>query len=78
MEEMEKIGEAILDKVRAEAENIIKEAEGKAAKEIEQAKKQQVAKLEEEKGKMLQEAKGGGSSNSGSGFGESPPGVIKG
>jgi vacuolar-type H+-ATPase subunit E/Vma4 len=57
MEEMEKIGEAILDKVRAEAENIIKEAEGKAAKEIEQAKRQQAAKLEEEKGKMLQEAK---------------------
>jgi len=57
MEGMEKIGEAILDKVRAEAENIIKEAEGKAAKEIEQAKKLQAAKLEEEKGKMLQEAK---------------------
>ena len=45
MKGMEKIGEAILDKVRAEAENIIKEAEGKAAKEIEQAKKQQAAKL---------------------------------
>jgi len=57
MKGMEKIGEAILDKVRAEAESIIKEAEGKAAKEIEQAKKQQAAKLEEEKGKMLQEAK---------------------
>jgi vacuolar-type H+-ATPase subunit E/Vma4 len=57
MEGMEKIGEAILDKVRAEAESIIKEAEGKAAKEIEQARKQQAAKLEEEKGKKLQEAK---------------------
>jgi len=57
MEGMEKIGEAILDKVRAEAENIIKEAESKAAKEIEQARKQQAAKLEEEKAKMLQEAK---------------------
>jgi len=57
MKGMEKIGEAILDKVRAEAENIIKEAEGKAAKEIEQAKRQQAAKLEKEKVKMLQEAK---------------------
>lgn len=57
MKEMEKIGEAILDKVKAEAENIIKEAESKAAKEVAQAKKQQAAKLEEEKGKMLQGAK---------------------
>ena len=57
MKEMEKIGEAILDKVRAEAENIIKEAKKKAEKEIEQAKRQQVAKLEEEKGKILQEAR---------------------
>lgn len=57
MKEMEKIGEAILDKVKAEAEDIIKEAESKAAKEVAQAKKQQAAKLEEEKGKMLQGAK---------------------
>jgi len=57
MKEMEKIGEAILDKVRAEAETIIKEAKDKAEKEIEQAKRQQVAKLEEEKGKILQEAR---------------------
>lgn len=57
MEGMEKIGEAILNKVRAEAENIIKEAENKAKKDIEQAKRQQVAKLEEEKGKILQEAR---------------------
>lgn len=57
MKEMEKIGEAILDKVKAEAESIIKEAESKAAKEVAQAKKQQAAKLEEEKGKMLQGAK---------------------
>lgn len=57
MKEMEKIGEAILDKVKTEADNIIKEAESKAAKEVAQAKKQQAAKLEEEKGKMLQGAK---------------------
>ena len=54
---MEKISEAILDKVRAEAETIIKEAESRAEKEIEQAKKQQAARLEEEKGKILQEAR---------------------
>ena len=57
MRGMEKIGEAILDKVRAEAENIIREAKSKAKKEIEQAKRQQVAKLEEEKAKILQEAR---------------------
>ncbi len=57
MKEMEKIGEAILDKVRVEAETIIKEAKDKAEKEIEQAKRQQVAKMEEEKGKILQEAR---------------------
>ncbi|MBA7610163.1 V-type proton ATPase subunit E [subsurface metagenome] len=57
MKEMEKIGEAILGKVRAEAETIIKEAKDKAEKEIEQAKRQQVAKMEEEKGKILEEAR---------------------
>ena len=53
---MEKIGEAILDKVTAEAKGIVKEAEGKARQEIEQAKKQQIARLEEEKGRMLRQA----------------------
>jgi len=57
MKEMEKIGEAILDKVRAEAASIIKEAKKRAEQEIEQAKTQQAAKLEEEKGKILQEAR---------------------
>ena len=53
---MEKIGEAILDKVKAEAKGIVKEAEGKARQEIEQAKKQQIVRLEEEKGRMLRQA----------------------
>ena len=53
---MEKIGEAILDNVKAEANGIIKEAEDKASQEIEQAKKQQVVRLEEEKGRMLRQA----------------------
>ena len=54
---MDKIGEAILDKVKAEAESIIKEAKGRAGEEIEQAKRQQAARLGEEKAKMIQEAK---------------------
>ena len=54
---MEKIGEAILDKVRAEADGIIKEAERKAAEELELAKKQQAARLEEAKSRLLQEAR---------------------
>jgi len=54
---MEKISEAVLDKVRAEAETIIKQAEDKAGKEVEQAKKQRVARLEEEKGKILQQTR---------------------
>ena len=53
---MEKIGGAILDKVKAEARVIIKEAEGKARQEIEQTKKQQIARLEDEKGRMLRQA----------------------
>jgi vacuolar-type H+-ATPase subunit E/Vma4 len=54
---MEKIGEAILGKVRAEADGIIKEAEQKAAEEVERAKREQAARLEEEKSKLLQEAR---------------------
>ena len=57
MVRMEKIGEAILDKVKAEADSIIKEAEGRAREEIDQAKKRQLAKLEEEKAKLMQEAR---------------------
>ncbi len=54
---MEKIGEAILDKVRAEADGIIEDAEQKAAQEVERAKKEQAARLEDEKSKLLQEAR---------------------
>lgn len=53
---MEKISEAVVGKVRAEAQNIIKEAEKKAQGEIEKAKKQREIKFEEEKRKMLEEA----------------------
>jgi vacuolar-type H+-ATPase subunit E/Vma4 len=53
---MEKIGEAILDKVRTEADDIVKDAKTKAKQEIEEAKRRQGARLEEEKARLLQEA----------------------
>jgi len=55
---MEKISEAVVSKVRMEAQNIIKEAEEKATEEREKARKQREAKLQEEKRKMLEEAEG--------------------
>jgi len=57
MRGMERISEAIFDKVKADAENIIKEAETKAQEEIEKAKAQQQARLEEQEGKIIEEAK---------------------
>ncbi len=57
MQGIEKISEAILGKVRAEAQDIVEEAEEKAQERIERAKRQQEAKLEEEKGKLIEEAK---------------------
>ena len=57
MKGIEKISEAILDKVRAEAQDIVGEAEEKARERIDRAKRQQEAKLEEEKGKLIEEAK---------------------
>jgi len=57
MQGIEKISEAILDKVRVEAQDIIEEAEEKARERVEKAKRQQEAKLEEEKDKLIEEAK---------------------
>jgi len=54
---MEKISEAILGKVKAEAQDIAKEAEEKARERIDRAKRQQKARLEEEKNKLIEEAK---------------------
>jgi len=54
---MEKISEAILNKVRAEARDIIKEAGTRAEERVEKAKRQQAAKLEEEKNKLIAAAK---------------------
>jgi len=53
---MEKISEAVVNKVKVEAENIIKEAEKKAQEEIEKAKEQREIKLQEEKRRMLEGA----------------------
>lgn len=53
---MQKLGEAVLGKVRTEAESIIREAEQKAQEEIEKAKSKREARLEEEKGRMLAQA----------------------
>lgn len=55
---MEKISEAILAKVRVEAQDIVKDAKEKARERIEKAKKQQEARFGEEKNKLLEEAKG--------------------
>jgi vacuolar-type H+-ATPase subunit E/Vma4 len=57
MKGKEKISEAILDKVRADARDIVKEAGTRATERIEKAKGQQEAKLEEEKNKLIEKAK---------------------
>ena len=56
MKGMEKISEAILDKVKVDAQQIIKEAEEKALQEIEKAEKQLESKFEDEKRKAIEEA----------------------
>ncbi len=57
MRGMEKISEAILDKVKAEAQDIVGEAEERARGRIQKAEQQQKTKLEEEKSKLTEEAK---------------------
>jgi vacuolar-type H+-ATPase subunit E/Vma4 len=53
---MEKISEAVVSKVKLDAQNIIREAEEKAQGEIEKAKRQRDARFEEERNRMLGEA----------------------
>jgi vacuolar-type H+-ATPase subunit E/Vma4 len=53
---MEKVSEAILDKVKAEAQDIIKDAEEKARERLEKAKEQHEAKFEKEKSRLMEEA----------------------
>jgi len=56
MKGMEKISEAILDKVRVDAQQIIEKAEEKACREMEKAQEQRERKFEEQKRKRVEEA----------------------
>ena len=53
---MQRISDAILDKVKVEAQDIVKEAETRARERIERAKEQQEVKLKKEENKLLEEA----------------------
>jgi len=55
---MEKVSEAILDKVKVEAQDIIKDAEQKAQERIDRAKEQYQAKFDEEKRKIVEGSEG--------------------
>lgn len=52
---MDKIKDAIISKVRMEAEDITREAEEKAQEEIERARRQREARFAEERGRILTE-----------------------
>lgn len=56
MKEMDKISAAILDKVRKEARDLVKEAEKQGEKEVEEAKKQRLERLREDSDKMIAQA----------------------
>jgi len=58
MSGMEKISEAILSKVRREAEDIIREAEEKARQEVAKAQKQREIRFEEERRRRVEQAEG--------------------
>ena len=53
---MEKISEAVVGKVKLDAQKTVKEAEEKAQEEIEKAKRQSEVRFAEERGRMLGEA----------------------
>jgi V/A-type H+-transporting ATPase subunit E len=52
---MERISEAVVSKVKLDAQNIIREAEEKAKEEIEKAKKQREVRFGQERARMLAE-----------------------
>jgi vacuolar-type H+-ATPase subunit E/Vma4 len=54
---MEKISEAVVSKVKLDADKIVKEAEENAKQELDKAEKQRQAKFEQEKAKVLVDAK---------------------
>lgn len=56
MKGMDKLSEAILDKVKVDAQQIITEADEKALQEVEKAEKQLESKCEEGKRKAIEEA----------------------
>jgi len=58
MSGMEKISEAILSKVRREAEDIIRDAEEKARQEVARAQKQREIRFEEERRRRMEQAEG--------------------
>jgi vacuolar-type H+-ATPase subunit E/Vma4 len=53
---MQKISEAVVDKVKAEAQSIVSEAEEEAKKELEKARSQQDVKVKAEKRRLLKDA----------------------
>lgn len=53
---MEKLSEAVLDKVKAEAEEIIRQAESTAEERLVKAREQHNARYEEEKARITEEA----------------------
>ncbi len=53
---MEKISETILNKIKVEAQDILKEAEEKARERIEKAREQHEARFREVKNKLIEEA----------------------
>jgi len=53
---MEKLSEAVLDKVKAEAEEIIRQAEATAEERLAKAREQQDTRYEEEKARITEEA----------------------
>lgn len=55
---MDKIREAILAKVEAEARDIIKEAEDKAREQMEKAQRQRERRFEERRRRLMEEAEG--------------------
>jgi V/A-type H+-transporting ATPase subunit E len=54
---MERISEAVVSKVKLDAQEIVRQAEEKAQQEIEKAQQQKEVRFEEEKGRMLGEAR---------------------
>ncbi len=54
---MERISEAVVSKVKLEAQEIVREAEEKAQQELQKAQQQREAKFKDERGRMLGEAR---------------------